>query len=184
MKNFVKIAAATAVVLVLAQTVQAVPLPPISGNIAFTGNATLNTSSVNTATEVVSWGVNTVTSDSGSFPTSLVGATVTLFSPWKLNSGPHNNFWSVTGFTFNLSSSSVFSQGNGMLYVIIAGTVTGAGYAATAFSGAITIKNTPHAGASFSEDLSFNSVPDGGTTVLLLGTALSGLALIKRKIKA
>jgi hypothetical protein len=184
MKNFVKIVAAAVVAVAIAQTVQAVPLPPITGNIAFSGAATLNTSSVNTATEVVSWGVNTVTSDSGTFPTALIGTTVTLFSPWKFNSGPQNNFWSVTGFTFNLSSSSIFYQGNGLLYVIIAGTVSGAGYAATAFSGAITIQNPPGKGATFSESLSFNSVPDGGTTVLLLGSALSGLALIKRKFKA
>jgi hypothetical protein len=37
-------------------------------------------------------------------------------------------------------------------------------------------------GGSYSLDASLASVPDGGTTVMLLGAALSGLALLRRKI--
>jgi VPDSG-CTERM motif len=37
-------------------------------------------------------------------------------------------------------------------------------------------------GSSYSIDASLTSVPDGGMTLVLLGSALSGLALIKRKL--
>ena len=46
---------------------------------------------------------------------------------------------------------------------------------------AVTINGgTP--GGSYSLDASLTTVPDGGTTVMLLGAALSGLALLRRKI--
>jgi hypothetical protein len=35
---------------------------------------------------------------------------------------------------------------------------------------------------SYSLDASLNTTPDGGTTVMLLGAALSGLALLRRKL--
>jgi hypothetical protein len=38
------------------------------------------------------------------------------------------------------------------------------------------------AGGSYSLDASLAGVPDGGTTVMLLGAALSGLALLRRKL--
>ena len=38
------------------------------------------------------------------------------------------------------------------------------------------------AGVSYSLDASLNTTPDGGTTVMLLGAALSGLALLRRKL--
>jgi hypothetical protein len=37
-------------------------------------------------------------------------------------------------------------------------------------------------GASYSLDASLTGVPDGGTTVMLLGAALSGLAFLRRKL--
>src|ERR1700722_1559797 len=98
MKNIVKILAVATVAVALTQTVQAIPAY-ITGNIAISGAATLNTASVNTATEVTSWGANTVTADSGTFPAGLVGDSVTLASPWTFNSAALPNFWSVGGFT-------------------------------------------------------------------------------------
>jgi hypothetical protein len=48
----------------------------------------------------------------------------------------------------------------------------------------LTINGTPTgtAGGSYSLDGSLTGVPDGGTTVMLLGAALSGLALLRRKM--
>ena len=37
-------------------------------------------------------------------------------------------------------------------------------------------------GSSYSLDGSLSSVPDGGMTLMLLGSALSGLALLKKKL--
>ena len=44
----------------------------------------------------------------------------------------------------------------------------------------LTITSAP--GGSYSLDASLNGVPDGGTTVMLLGAALSGLAILRRKM--
>jgi VPDSG-CTERM motif len=186
MKNILTVVAVAAVAMALTQTVQAIPLPYISGNIAISGAATLNTTSVNTASKVTTWGVNTVSTDSGSFPLALDGQIVNFSGAngWSFNSGVLNNFWSVGGFTFNLISSTISIQGNGLLYVLLNGTVSSASYTTTDFTGSMTIQNPPGSGCTFSESLSFGSVPDGASTILLLGSALSGLALIKRKIKA
>jgi hypothetical protein len=195
MKNKMLKSAVVAVVAVaLAQTVQATP---IGGAIAFSGGASLNTGNANTATEVISWTGVTVTSESGAFTPILTGTPVSLQSPWFFNSAPGyipalTSFWSVGTFTFNLLSSSIASQSGGFLNVNIAGTVTSStpGLDPTAFNGTFQVANPPGVGslgdpaAIFSARLSFSSVPDGGTTVLLLGAALSGLALLKRKFAA
>ena len=184
MKNILTIVAAVAVAVAFTSTVQAVP-QPLTGNIGFAGSAVLNSSDVSTATKVVSWNSTVVNSESGSFTSISLGSAVLLASPWSFNSGVLNNFWQVGGFTFDLSSSSIFSLAGGFMNVVIAGTVSGNGYAATAFSGSFQVSNPSANGATtFTERLSFNSVPDGGTTVLLLGAALSGLALVKRKLTA
>ncbi len=48
----------------------------------------------------------------------------------------------------------------------------------------VTINGTPvgTTGGSYSLDASLTGVPDGGTTVMLLGAALSGLAFLRRKL--
>jgi hypothetical protein len=182
MKNILKIVAVAAVAVALTQTVQAVQ---IVGNIGFHGDAVLNGTTVGSATGVTSWNNVVVGLDSGNFTSIPVNTAVTLFSPWSFNSGVVNNFWTVGGFTFNLSSSSVFSNAGGFLNVVIAGTVSGNGFTATPFNGTFQVADPASNGStSFTARLSFNSVPDGGTTVLLLGAALSGLALMKRKFMA
>lgn len=180
-----KIAIVGAVAVALAQSVQAVP---ITGNIGFAGTAVLNTANASTATAVVGWINSHVETSSGNF--SLLVAlndAVFFYAPWSFNSGPLPSFfWQVDGFKFSLSASAIFSQGPTFLDVVLTGTVSGNGYDATAFEGTFQVANPPsNAGlAQFSERLSFNSIPDGGTTVLLLGAALSGLALIRRKLAA
>lgn len=182
MKNITKIIAVAAAVVALTQSVQATP---ITGNIGFSGAVQLDSGSVQNATEAIAWINTVVNATSGSFTTVANGSPVTLATPWFFNSGVLNNFWSVGGFTFNLSSSSIYSQDALFLNVVLAGTVTCNGYDATAFTGTFQVANPPANGVTtFTERLSFNSVPDGGTTALLLGSALSGLALIRRKLVA
>ena len=90
---------------------------PITGTITIRGGAHLNTTSVNTATRVTGWlnGNNaapTVVSRSGDFTTFVnVGAPVTMAAPWNFNSGPLPALWSVGGFTFNLTASSIVHAG-------------------------------------------------------------------------
>ena len=185
MKNTLKLIATVAIAaMAFTQTSSAVP---ITGTIGFSGTAQLDGSTVGTSTQVLSWGVNTVGITSGSFASVVSGSIVSLISPWSFNSGARTGFWSVGGFTFDLSGSSVFQNAGGFLSVNLVGTVYGNGYDVTALAGRVTIQDPSVSNGrtfNYTESLSFNSVPDGGTTALLLGSAMSGLALIRRKIKA
>jgi hypothetical protein len=184
-RNILKVAAALVAGICLAGTAKATP---ITGNIGFTGTVQLDTTSVNTATEATAWFNTIAASPSGSFlglvaqgdAVSMAGAT-----PWTFNSGALANFWKVDGFTFNLISSSIFSQTGGFLDVVLSGIVSGNGFTATDFNGSFQVGNPSSNGdAQFTERLSFASVPDGGTTALLLGCGLLGLTLIHRRMPA
>lgn len=185
MKNLFKIVAAVVMAVTLGRSVQAVP---ITGGITFNGTATLNSNNIAKATSVTSWGTNKVTAVSGtflSFGSISLGDIVKLAPNWSFNSGVLGKFWQVGGFTFNLADSSALSLMNGVLTIILNGSVSGNNFDVTPFSGTVTIHGTPGtASVTFSDNFSFNPVPDGGTTVLLLGAALSGLALARRKLKA
>jgi hypothetical protein len=183
MKNKLAIIAAVAVVTVaFTQTTQAVP---VTGNIGFSGAVQLNSGSVQTATEANAWFDTVVNATSGSFTTVANGSAVTLATPWAFTSGPISGFWSVGGFNFDLISSTVHSQDGLFLNVVLNGTVTANGFDATAFSGTFQVANPSANGlTTFTERLSFNSVPDGGSTMLLLGSALTGLGLLRRKLMA
>jgi VPDSG-CTERM motif len=188
MKNkLMTIAGAAAVFLAVAQTTQATA---ITGNIGFGGAVDLDTSSANTATEVTTWLNPVAASPSGIFSSYVNQGdafTMTGATPWSFNSGALPNFWSVGGFTFSLISSSIAAQtGNGFADVNLTGTVSGNGFDTTTFTGSFQVGNPPSGGGpeQFTERLSFASAPDGGTTMMLLGAALTGLGLIKRKLSA
>ena len=177
--------------LVMASTpmTQAVP---ITGNIGFAGSVQLNSQGVTTATTAINWFGTIVTpnSTSGVFLAefgSAGGVPVVIASPWNFTSGAIANFWSVGGspqFVFNLASSSVVPSSAGFRNVLFYGTVSAAGFDTTAFSGSFSVQDPPANGiATFSESLSFHSVPDENSTIMLLGAAIFGLALINRKSK-
>lgn len=156
----------------------------IQGNITFAGGATLNTNSVNTATGVTTWEDTIVVSRDGDFATYLdAGEDVALFAPWTFNSaGPVLDFWSVGGFSFDLTSSFVSFQSSGALIVKGSGWTHGNGFDATPGTWNFTSQN-PSAGGVFSFSAASahpTSVPDGGTTAALMGAVLIGLGVIAR----
>ncbi len=171
----------------LTQQAQAVPL---SGSITFAGGCSMDTGTVNTATMVTAWldqmgNMPTVQSRSGDFiPFVAMGATATFTAPWTFVSGSHPAFWTVGGFTFDLTSSSIIFQGSGSVNVSIDGMVSGHGFTPTVFHGNFSSQDPP-AGSPpiFSFSMSFGSVPDGGATVALLGLALAGIEGIRRKVQ-
>ena len=191
MKKMIKFASAVAVAVGLAQTLQAVP---VAGSIGFSGvGVTYNTSSAATATAVTSWIAPVVSGTSGNF-TTVPNTTPVTFAAgnWNFASGPIASFWSVGGFTFNLLSSFVFQQGgtpgvNAFVVVDGSGTVSGNGFTPTQMIWSFT-SHDPASGSnptSSSFSASANSqVPDGGATMMLLGIALSGVALLKKKLTA
>jgi hypothetical protein len=181
---------ATAVITcgLFCQHVQAVP---ISGNITFTGTVSLNTNSVNTATMVTGWhglgagGLPQVASHDGDFNGSVKdGDGVTIAFPWSFNSGAVPNFWSVDGFVFNLTSSSITAQGKGSVTVSGTGTISGNGFDLTSGTWNFTTQN-PSASSRFSFSASGGAaVPDGGSGVALLGIALVGIEGLRRSFRA
>jgi hypothetical protein len=162
--------------------VQAVP---IAGNITFAGTVTLNPSDANTATQVTAWngigGSPQVQSADGSF-TGLAGMNATFAAPWTFTSGLAN-FWSVGGFTFNLTTSSITSQKLGSLTVDGTGTITKLGFDPSAGSWHFTTQN-PSANAQFSFSAATGTLPDGGSAVALLGIALAGIEGARRVLRA
>lgn len=185
MKNIIKLLAVAAVAAALTQTAHAALM---SGNIGFTGQLTGNSTEATNVTVVTGW-INTEAQGPGGTFVPFVsnGQNATFAAPWNLNTTTAIlNFWQVGGFTFSLATSSIISVSGGSLTDFITGTVAGNGFSATPYTGRLSFQdpNTGSGPMDFTISLSFQPVPDGASTVLLLGTALSGLALLKRKFTA
>lgn len=196
MKNNIMIIVGAAAIMALAQTSQATS---ITGAIGFAGNANLNTGSTSSATTVVSWSGSTtanpvVQSDSGSIAGVIAPNTQIVFSaPLNFTSSSViTPFWNVLGtpsINFQLLSST-YVRGvlGGNPYVAISGTgiLSAPNFDPTTWNFSVTFQDpsTVPANQTFTFSASQQSVPDGGTTVMLLGAALSGMALIKRKFMA
>jgi VPDSG-CTERM motif len=181
--------------LVAVTSVQAIP---IAGEIDMSGTANLNSTLLGSATKASSFGAVSV----GGVPTgSYVGTLGDSVNwngfGWNPATTPVNPLWSFTdagtGFTysFNLATVGVVSQDNSFLNLLGTGTltITGAGspYDTTDGQWSFTISN-PGGGAhanfsfTFANSQTGAGVPDGGMTVILLGTALAGLGLLRRKL--
>ncbi len=176
--SFLKIASA----VLLAFAINSVAVAdPISGAITFAGGVTLDTASAGTATKVTAWANPTVQSVAGDFSVLAVGTPVTFSAPWSFNSGALNNLWSVGGFSFDLVSSSVVFQGFGAVVVSGTGWFNGPGLTSALGDWSFTSQD-PAAKGVFSFSAS-QQVPEGGTTVLMLGVSLVALSFAARRRK-
>ena len=160
----------------------------IDGAITFAGSAVFDTNSLATATRVDAFSDVMVMSRDGDFTSTVnVGDSVTMSQPWIFTpSTPTPALWSVGGFTFDLASSTVVLQNSDFLLISGIGTITGNGFDATEGVWSFTSQE-PHAGGVFSFSASSGStgtVPDGGTTVALLGIGLVGVEVLRRKVLA
>ncbi len=163
---------------------------PVTGSITFGGTVRLNGTPA-TATQVTSWsgfngaGAPFVTTSSGSF-SGIPASTIASFaSPWNFNSGAVTGFWSVGGFVFNLSFSSIVAQGPGFVAVSGMGVITGNGFTPTSGTWTFTA-NDPSSGGpnpAFTFSAGTQAIPDGGATVCLLGLGLAGVETLRRKFR-
>jgi hypothetical protein len=186
MKNrTIKYLACAAVLLGLAATVQA---NTISGSIGFSGDFTQNgglSGDLSTANSMT-----IATTAVGSTTGAFVGATTPVFlSPFAVNANVPSlvgaQMWSVvvgsTTFTMDITSAVQWVTTVDSLGLKGSGTIKD-GVAADDTLGTWQV-NFGNTGQSFTwQATSANRVPDGGMTVMLLGAALSGLALIRRKL--
>jgi hypothetical protein len=161
----------------------------INGFINFAGVTVYNTKSLVTATEVMKWNSSLVlegatTGDFATFTTNLEH--VTMGKPWMFNpSTPKLGLWKVGGFTFDLSSSTIVSQSAFFLNITGTGMVSGNGFDPT--PGDWSFTSTDSNGkirSSFGFQSDTAAVPDGGATAALLGLALAGVGVLRRKFKA
>jgi len=187
MKNkLTMMAAAVAALVSVASVVQATP---IVGSIGFTGTYTQVGGSPGNLSTATSMNINlpvTIASQTGAF---LTATTPTFLSPIGVNANVGTlvgaTLWTVKvgSATYSLvvgsasqpytSSSQLNLAGNGTLED---------GNSADNTAGTWQL-GFGVSGQSFTwQATSTNNVPDGGMTVMLLGAALSGLCLIKRKM--
>jgi hypothetical protein len=171
----------------------------ITGAVGFSGNNfILDGSTVAASTEVLSWGTQTASgfinngttttysgASVGGLPAPFVYATGGPGGP--LTTLPISGFWTIGIYSFQLTSFNyTLGNGNTSLNINMFGIVTDGLGDSGNWSGQLSTQNpnigSSNSGYQYTGSLSFGSVPDGGTTILLLGSALSGLALLKRKL--
>lgn len=168
-------------------TVQATPIT--AGSLLnISGSATLDTTSLGTATMVTAWGSDTAagSGNTGSFAGIAINTPVTMTAPYVFNSNVlHPNLWSVGGFTFNLQTSTIFMQTPEFLDVRGTGTIiSGADVSQGVW--AFTMQDPGGAGSplmTFTFSAGTRAVPDSGMAVSLLGLGLVGVAALRAKLK-
>lgn len=158
----------------------------INGAVTFAGGAVFDTTSLATATRVNTFSDVAVTSRDGDFTSTVnVGDTVTMATPYIfMPSTATPSLWSVGGFTYDLDSSTVVLQDADFLIISGTGTISGNGFDPTTGTWSFTAQS-PDANGVFSFSAATGGqggVPDGGTTVALLGIALAGVELVRRKL--
>jgi len=169
----------------------------ITGTIDFAGQAYFDTTSLATATSVVNFKIDAnsanntamVTDATGDFSSIAAGTTASFPNVYTFNpSSPVTPLWTVGGFTFDLTSSTIVNQNAFSLVVRGIGTLSGNGFEATPgawilSSGAAMGQNQ----TSFSfqaNTTAVPTVPDGGSTVALLGAVLVGMVAFRQKLRA
>lgn len=178
-----------AMALGLAATVQA---NNITGGISLAGGPIATSpSDLALATSITSFGTVRTTDVSGDYSSVPFGTTVPTTTGFTFlpNLSPNTvmNVWDFTyngkDYSFDLSAIQSVDQGvnaNGTHFLTISGTGTLhiTGFTDTPGSYLFTANS---ASSTFSFSSSNGALPDGGATAMLLGAALSGLALIRRK---
>jgi hypothetical protein len=198
-------ASVCAAMLAFSYTASATPHPlppvtnltsgPITGSIDMSGTANnLNNTLLGSATSVAFFTAVTV----GGSPTGTFAGTAGSSVTWHGFSWPSNvlvaPLWTfvsgATTYSFDLANVSVFSQSNSFLNLMGSGTFHVTGFDDTPGLWSFTISN-PGGGAHANFDFTFansqtatGGVPDGGMTVALLGLALVGVEVLRRKLKA
>ena len=164
---------------VFSQQAQAVT---VQGVITFGGTATFD-HKLATATEVTAWGPVSVVAGTGDFATTT--GSVTMSPTWTFNpGGSQTALWSVNGFTFDLTMSTILHQDSTTLSISGTGFISGNGFTTTAGTWNFTAQPPNLGGNTFSFSAGTATVPDGGSAVALLGIALTGIEVLRRKLKA
>ena len=177
--------------VVLAMAILSAVLPasptlsaPIQGTIDFGGVVTFDTISLATATRVNIWNSSFVLQDSGNFSGIAPGTNATMAAPWIFNpSTPTPALWSVGGFTFDLSASTIMSQSSTFLDIRGVGTISGNGFDPTPGTWSFSASRGDGGTASnFGFQAQSAAVPEASTVALLaVGSVLIGRRWWRRR---
>jgi hypothetical protein len=197
MKQIQKLAILAGAVLAVALVAQQVQANQITGSVNMSGGLTLGVgsagNSLNTASEVFSFGATTVSSGTQTY-SATSGATVTWSGlPLLFATGAQSksDLWSFTSsgktYTFSLASISSWTVNAGDTQGLLSGlgTLDATGYSTTPGNFTLTITDSSggsSAQATFGFGASNTALPDGGLTASLLGGAFLGLAALRRKL--
>jgi VPDSG-CTERM motif len=189
--NNMRLKLALAVVAAVAMCSLSAKAGFINGSISVQGTATLD-ALVPATTAFTGFGPSTVQLDSGDYAGIPIGTAVTMH-PFNLTT-QSQALWDIGGWSFTTSTltatQSLVPSGGGANTAIIdvtgQGIARGPGFSPTfasyalhasgdALSFTVVFGNTVNAAGR-------TAVPDGGTTLFLLGSALTGLGLLRRKL--
>ena len=165
----------------------------ISGSINFDGVATTDTGMLGNASSLTITGTSVYPQELGSYASVLPG-TPAAFSPFSLTAAGVTPLWTFNSggltYSFDATSIHVVKQTNNFLDVEGDGNANITGFTTT--PGTWSITDTIVGGLSvftFGEatvvggaSTGPKTVPDSGTTTLLLGLGLGALALYRKKV--
>jgi hypothetical protein len=194
--NIIKYLAAAALAVGIVGTVQAIP---IVGSVGFNGSFTnLDGAIKGDLTTALHLGIinPVVTPGTATFDFSGAGAPVTFATPIGVNGSllpMIGQLWSVTvgPKTFTMTVSTEAETLDTAIQLNLAGTgimhdtSVGAGKlddTAGVWQIGFGVSGTPPTASFTWQSTASATLPDGGTTVMLLGAALSGLAMLRRKL--
>ncbi|MCC5795166.1 MAG: PEP-CTERM sorting domain-containing protein [Chromatiales bacterium] len=174
--------------LALGMGMSASALPIIQGEILINGNATFDTQSLATATEILSFGATATAGGDGSYA-AVPDLTPVTFTPFQfspvLAPVPVNPLWTFTvggvQYSFVMSSLSVLEQTASSLQLQGSGLLSIDGFADTDGIWAFSAQSASGEEAvrfSFSSDTSVVSEPG---ILALLGLGFLGLAFARRR---
>ncbi len=154
---------------------------PITGGISFAGNYTPNNNDLTAATSIA-FGSTFVTSANGNFAIFAPGSTVTMATPLAINPtlAPVLSLWSIGIFSFDATSLTQSAQTATTLTLTGTGVIKDGNPADQVAGQWIATFNTLN--GTYSWSASAGSVPDASSTLLLLGSALTGISIIRRKL--
>jgi hypothetical protein len=153
----------------------------ITGGISFAGGYTPDNNDLTAATKVT-FGPTVVMDSNGDFTLPMFTlVTMANYLEWdpSFTVSPANPLWSVGGFTFDLTSLAVTAESANSITLNGLGVVKHANFDDTDGNWVATFNTS---GNTFSWSASSSSVPDGGTSVALLGIAVVGTGLLRRRL--
>ena len=173
----------------------------VTGEIHMAGDIVFNSVDLSSSTAVNHWisaanNLNKATTfgATGDFAAAIpTGTEADMAHPWTFSpSTPTAPLWSVAAFGFSFDLTSIISvqkTGDSFLNVLASGIVHATGFDDTPALFSFTVNNPDgktHLTYSFADATVTvpGGVPDGGTTVMLLGAALSVLGIARRFLKS